>query len=38
MLCLNCWIALIAILSINEHPAFAVVEPEPKTRDPFDTF
>jgi PIN domain nuclease of toxin-antitoxin system len=26
----------IAMLSINEHHALAVVEPEPKTRDPFD--
>ncbi|MGD0317197.1 MAG: type II toxin-antitoxin system VapC family toxin [Xanthobacteraceae bacterium] len=26
----------IAIVSINEHHALAAVEPEPKTRDPFD--
>ena len=26
----------IAIVSINEHHALALVEPEPKTRDPFD--
>jgi PIN domain nuclease of toxin-antitoxin system len=26
----------IAILAINEHHALAAVEPEPKTRDPFD--
>ena len=26
----------IAIVSINEHHALAPVEPEPKTRDPFD--
>jgi len=26
----------IAIVSINEHHALAGVEPEPKTRDPFD--
>src|ERR1700733_13642532 len=26
----------IAIVSINEHHALAAVDPEPKTRDPFD--
>jgi len=26
----------IAIVSINEHHALSAVEPEPKTRDPFD--
>ena len=26
----------VAIISINEHHALAAVEPEPKTRDPFD--